>query len=131
VAADPDQPLPQLAQPAIQMGGHAGRQILRLHAGRPTQPFRYHDKGTMAAIGRRAAVVQLPNGIKLTGTLAWLAWLGLHIVYLLGNRNRASALLNLATRYLFWPNAAGVIVGDIPQADEPPGSPAPDRRARS
>jgi NADH dehydrogenase len=124
VAVDPDRPLPQLAQPAIQMGEHAGGQILRLVAGRSTQQFRYHDKGTMAAIGRRAAVVQLPSGIKLTGTVAWLAWLGLHIVYLLGNRNRASALLNLSTRYLFWPNAAGVIVGDIREADEPPGAPA-------
>lgn len=120
VAVDPGQPLPQLAQPAIQTGAHAGRQIARLHAGDPTEPFRYRDKGTMATIGRRAAVVELPNGLELTGTVAWLAWLGLHIVTLLGNRNRASALLNLSARYLSWPGGAGVIVGDIQGHDPDP-----------
>jgi NADH dehydrogenase len=115
VALNPEQPLPQLAQPAIQTGHHAARQILCLARGRQTEPFHYRDKGTMATIGRRAAVVQLPGGIQLTGTVAWLAWLALHIVTLLGNRNRVSALLNLSARYLSWPNAAGVIVGDIPE----------------
>lgn len=108
-------PLPQLAQPAIQTGRHAGRQIARILAGRPTEPFTYRDKGTMATIGRRAAVVQLPSGLEVTGTLAWLAWLALHIVELLGGRNRASALLNLSARYVSWPGT--LIVGDIPEPD--------------
>jgi NADH dehydrogenase len=112
VALDPENPMPQLAQPAIQSGRHAGRQIGRLRSGEPTEPFRYHDKGTMATIGRRAAIVQLPH-LQLRGTLAWLAWLLLHIMSLLGNRNRASALINLSARYLSWPAGAGVIVGDI------------------
>jgi len=68
-----DQPLPQLAQPALQMGRHAAAQIGRLLAGQPTQAFAYHDKGIMATIGRRSAVVQLPRGIRFGGTLAWLA----------------------------------------------------------
>jgi NADH dehydrogenase len=110
-----DRGLPQLAQPAIQTGRHAGRQIGRLMIGEPTQPFRYRDKGVMATIGRRAAVAQLPFGIRLRGTVAWLAWLGLHIVMLLGNRNRASALLNLSWRYLSWPEGSGIIVGDLPE----------------
>jgi NADH dehydrogenase len=111
-----DAPVPQLAQPAIQMGRHAARQIARLVAGQPTEPFSYHDTGIMATIGRRSAVVQLPQGLRIRGTLAWLAWLGLHIVTLLGNRNRISTLLNLSWRYLTWGHGGGLIVGDEPPA---------------
>jgi NADH:ubiquinone reductase (H+-translocating) len=107
-------PSPQLAQPAIQQGKHAARQIRRLAAGQPTEPFRYHDKGLMATIGRRSAVVDLPQKIRIRGTLAWLAWLGLHIFYLLGGRNRISTLLNLSWRYLTWRHGGGMIVGDEP-----------------
>jgi hypothetical protein len=78
------------------------------------EPFRYHDKGIMATIGRRSAVVELPHRIRVRGTLAWLAWLGLHLITLLGNRNRLSALLNLSWRYLTWGHGGGVIVGDDP-----------------
>jgi NADH:ubiquinone reductase (H+-translocating) len=109
-----DDPTPQLAQPAIQQGRHAARQIGRIAAGQPTEPFSYHDKGIMATIGRRSAVVQLPQGIKIRGTLAWLSWLGLHIVTLLGNRNRISTLVNLSYRYLTWGHGGGLIVGDEP-----------------
>ena len=115
IAVNPDDPTPQLAQPAIQMGKHAARQIARLADGQPTVPFKYHDKGTMATIGRKSAVVQLPKGLKIRGTLAWLAWLGLHLVYLLGGRNRISTLINLSWRYLAWGHGGGVIVGDAPQ----------------
>jgi NADH dehydrogenase len=111
-----DDPLPQLAQPAIQAGRHAGLQIRRLLEGKPTEPLTYRDKGTMATIGRRAAVVELPHDIRLTGTPAWLAWLALHIVTLLGGRNRVSALVNLSWRYVSWPTGNGVIVGDIPES---------------
>jgi len=114
VALIEDQPLPQLAQPALQTGRHAARQIRRLAAGQPTAAFQYHDKGIMATIGRRSAVVQLPRRIRIRGTLAWLAWLGLHLLTLLGNRNRMSALLNLSWRYLTWGHGGGVIVGDDP-----------------
>src|SRR5215472_6328223 len=114
IALVEDQPLPQVAQPAIQTGRHAGRQIARLMAGQPTRPFRYHDKGIMATIGRRSAVVELPHGVRIHGTLAWLAWLGLHLFYLLGGRNRLSALLNLSYRYVSWGHGGGVIVGDDP-----------------
>jgi NADH:ubiquinone reductase (H+-translocating) len=110
-------PLPQLAQPAIQAGRHAARQVERLVKGHPTVPLVYHDKGIMATVGRRSAVVQLPHGVRVRGTLAWLAWLGLHLVTLLGGRNRLSALLNLSWRYVTWGHGGGVIVGD----DPPPG----------
>jgi NADH dehydrogenase len=123
IALIKDHPLPQLAQPAIQTGRHAGKQIAHLMAGAPTEPFRYHDKGIMATIGRRSAVVQLPHGVRIRGTLAWLAWLALHLFYLLGGRNRLSALVNLSYRYLVWGHGGGVIVGDDPPAVVPGGSP--------
>ncbi len=107
-------PLPQLAQPAIQAGRHAARQVERLVKGRPPATFAYHDKGIMATVGRRSAVVQLPHGLRVRGTLAWLAWLGLHLVTLLGGRNRLSALLNLSWRYVSWGRGGGVIVGEDP-----------------
>jgi NADH dehydrogenase len=111
-------PIAQLAQPALQQGRHAGEQVARLIAGQPTRPFTYHDKGIMATIGRRSAVVQLPGGLRLRGTLAWLAWLGLHLIYLLGNRNRVVTLVNLSWRYLTWSRGGGVIVGDDVPGDD-------------
>jgi NADH dehydrogenase len=121
VALIEGQPLPQLAQPALQTGRHAAEQITRLASGRPSTPFRYHDKGIMATIGRRSAVVQLPPGIRIRGWLAWLAWLGLHLVTLLGNRNRISALINLTYRYISWGRGGALIVDSDPP---PPGMPA-------
>jgi NADH:ubiquinone reductase (H+-translocating) len=102
--------LPQLAPVALQSGAHVARQIGRLAEGKPTQPFRFHDKGTMATIGRRAAIAELPGRIRLHGTLAWLAWLGLHILYLAGVRNRASVLLNWAWGYFTWDRGPRIIL---------------------
>ena len=102
--------LPQLAPVAMQSGAHVARQIGRLAEGKPTQPFRFHDKGTMATIGRRAAIAELPGHIRLHGTLAWLAWLGLHILYLAGVRNRASVLLNWAWGYFTWDRGPRIIM---------------------
>jgi NADH dehydrogenase len=114
IAINPDDPTPQLAQPAIQMGRHAAAQIIRLEHKEPTEPFRYHDKGIMATIGRRSAVVELVRGPRMRGTLAWLAWFALHLVYLLGGRNRVSTLVNLTYRYCAWGHGGTVIVGDEP-----------------
>lgn len=102
--------LPQLAPVAMQAGRHVARQIGRLLESRPTEPFRYRDKGTMATIGRRAAVAELPGGIRLSGAPAWLAWLGLHLVFLVGKRNRASVLLNWAWNYLTWDRGPRLIL---------------------
>jgi NADH:ubiquinone reductase (H+-translocating) len=118
IALVEDDPVPELAQPAIQAGRHAAQQIRRLEAGEATVTFHYHDKGTMATIGRRSAVVQLNHGIKFGGTLAWFAWLGLHIFMLLGGRSRVSALLNLSWRYLTWRHGGGLIVGDDPPTED-------------
>ena len=107
-----DNPLPQLAQPAIQMGKFVAKQIARLHRGVETEKFEYFNKGTMATIGRGDAVLQTPVGIKLKGVVAWLGWIGLHIVYILGGRNRTQTLLSLASRYLL-PRRSNTIVGDV------------------
>ncbi len=112
VAIDQRKPVAQLAQPAIQQGRHAAEQIARLIAGEPARPFHYKDKGIMATIGRRSAVVELRGGLQLRGTIAWFAWLGLHLIYLLGNRNRLVTLVNLSWRYLTWSRGGGIIVGD-------------------
>ena len=106
--------LPQLAQVAIQSGDHAARQVLSLLEGRPTAPFAYHDKGVMATIGRRSAVAQLANGVIVRGSLGWLAWLVLHLVYLIGFRNRVVVLVNWAWRYFRWPSGPRLIIGDVP-----------------
>ncbi len=111
-------PLPQLATPAQQQGKHIGRQITALVTARPIQPWSYRDKGTMATVGRRAAVCDIAlsknYSIKLTGTLAWLTWMLLHIVLLLGGRNRLAAFVNLFTKYLAPSRRTNPIVGDIP-----------------
>ena len=106
------EPLPQLAQPALQTGKHAARQIARLHRGLETEKFSYYDKGTMATIGRGDAVLQMPIGLKMTGVLAWLGWIALHIVFLLGGRNRVQTLINLGSRYA-GPRRSNAIVGDV------------------
>jgi NADH:ubiquinone reductase (H+-translocating) len=118
ICVNPGEPVAQLAQPALQQGRHAGEQVARLITGETTKPFRYRDKGIMATIGRRSAVVELRGGVQLRGTLAWLAWLGLHLIYLLGNRNRVVTLVNMTWRYLTWSRGGGVIVGDdVPDQD--------------
>jgi NADH dehydrogenase len=107
--------LPQLAPVAKQAGRHVARQIVRRAEGKPTQPFHYRDKGTMATIGRRAAVAELPGRIRLRGGLAWVAWLGLHLVFLVGKRNRLSVLLNWSWNYLTWDRGPRLILR--PQSD--------------
>jgi NADH dehydrogenase len=111
-ARDPTETCPQLAQVAIQSGKHAAGQIVNRVQQRPTQPFRYRDKGIMATIGRRAAITEFPRGLVVRGTLGWLAWLGLHLVYLIGFRNRIVVLINWSWRYLSWGSGPRVIVGD-------------------
>ena len=119
IALNPDNPSPQLAQPALQEGAHVAAQIKSLIRGEETKPFSYHDKGMMATIGRRSAVVELPRGPVITGTLAWLSWLVLHLFYLIGVRNRVSTMINLSWRYLAWGHGGGVIVGDEPSEPLP------------
>jgi NADH:quinone reductase (non-electrogenic) len=104
-----DGSLPGVAQVAIQGGRHAGRMIRAQLDGQPTTPFRYRDKGSMATVGRHDAVAELPGGIRLTGPIGWLAWLGLHLLYLIGFRNRANVLVNWAWNYLTYDRGSRII----------------------
>ena len=97
-----DTPLPMVAPVAMQMGRQVARNITALATGKLMEPFRYFDKGQMATIGRRRAVAETPQGLRLHGTPAWLAWLGLHVAYLAGGRNRVSVLADWAWNYLAW-----------------------------
>jgi NADH dehydrogenase len=89
-----DEILPQLGSVALQAGDHAGENIARRIAGKETKPFRYHDKGTMATIGRGAAVVQLPRGRTLTGEPAFLAWGAVHLALLSTGEDRAKSVID-------------------------------------
>jgi NADH:ubiquinone reductase (H+-translocating) len=119
IAVDPDDPLPQLAQPALQGGKYVGKLIKRELASKPDPgPFRYFDKGTMATIGKSSAVaeVQIPftqKALPIKGFVAWITWVVLHIAYLLGNRNRLATMINLGSKYLFR-GSHNAIVGESP-----------------
>jgi NADH:ubiquinone reductase (H+-translocating) len=103
---------PQLAQVAMQSGHHAACQIMAQVAGAPMIPFRYRDRGIMATVGRRAAIAQLGAGFVLRGTLGWVAWFGLHLVYLVGVRNKLTVFINWTWRYLNWTSGPRIIVDD-------------------
>jgi NADH dehydrogenase len=111
--------LPQVAQVAIQGGRHAAHSIERRVAGRGTKAFRYHDHGMMATIGRRSAVADLPGGLHFRGTIGWLAWLLVHLVFLVGFRNRVTVLINWAINYVTWERASRIILDE----DAPRGQP--------
>ncbi len=101
-------PLPGLAPVAMQEGRLAARNIIRRIAGQPTQPFSYHDRGALATIGRRAAVADI-RGLRLTGFPAWLAWLFVHILYLIGFDNRVVVLWHWAYAYATFERADRLI----------------------
>jgi NADH dehydrogenase len=112
IAASPDDdgaPLPQVAQPAIQGGKHVARQILRRLRSEPTEPFHYHDKGQMATIGRHDAVTELANGWRFSGPVGWVAWLGLHLVYLMGFRNRIKVFVDWVWNYVTYDRGSRIL----------------------
>jgi NADH dehydrogenase len=87
-----------VAPPAMQGGYYSARAILAREKGEQIEPFHYVDKGSMAVIGRGSAVASVKN-IHLQGFFAWLAWLGLHIYYLVGFRNRILTVINWAYEF--------------------------------
>ena len=105
-------PLPGVAPVAIQQGRHAARNIVRACQGKPLEPFHYLDKGSLATIGRAAAVADFGR-IKLSGFFAWLAWLLVHIFFLIGFRNRFVVMIDWAWAYFAYHRAARLITGDI------------------
>jgi len=103
--------LPGVAQTAMQGASHAARNILRRLRGQPTTQFVYRDLGSMAIVGRRAAISDL-GWIKLSGVMAWLSWLFLHIFMLVGFRNRVVVLFEWAVAYFTFQRGARLITGD-------------------
>lgn len=102
--------VPGLAPAAMQQGRYLGKLILAEQAGKPREPFRYTDKGQMATIGRRRAVLQ-SGKLKMTGLGAWLAWLLVHVYYLSGFKNRLFVLFQWAWSYFSFKRGARLIVG--------------------
>jgi NADH dehydrogenase len=100
--------LPMVAPVAIQQAQHAALNILNAIAGQPLQPFKYHDKGSLATIGRNQAVAYV-GGLKFKGWFAWLVWLVVHITQLIGFRNRLVVLVNWAWDYFFFDRALRLI----------------------
>jgi NADH dehydrogenase len=103
-------PLPGVAPVAIQQGRAAANNVLLRLSGRPTQPFRYRDRGSMATIGRAAAIAVVGR-FRLSGYSAWLAWLFVHILFLIGFRNRFLVLFEWAWAYVTWHRGARLITG--------------------
>ena len=107
---DTGRPLPGVAQVAIQMGQHAVRNILRALEHQPLRPFQYRDLGNMATIGRASAVADFGT-FRMTGWFAWLAWLFVHILNLIGFRNRLVVLVQWAWAYFTYQRAIRLITG--------------------
>jgi NADH dehydrogenase len=104
----PGQFVPGVAPAAIQTGEHAAEMILRDLAGEPRQPFVYDDRGSMATIGKSRAVAQIGR-VALTGRIAWLTWLLIHVFSLIGFRNRVAVLAQWVWSYLFSKREARLI----------------------
>jgi NADH:ubiquinone reductase (H+-translocating) len=102
-------PLPGLAPVAMQQGLHAAKLIIRDLRGDVRKPFEYKDKGQMATIGRKRAISQIKN-LRVTGFIAWLMWLAVHIYYLIGFKNRLFVLLQWAWSYFTYQRGARLIV---------------------
>jgi NADH dehydrogenase len=115
--------LPQLASVAIQEGDAAARNIARQVAGKEPEPFRYRDRGTLATIGRSAAVAQFPR-LLVRGFPAWVLWLTVHIFYLIGFRRRLSVLFSWGLDYFFQERSVRLILPSRAPTSEPPPPPA-------
>jgi NADH dehydrogenase len=111
-------PIPGVAPAAMQQGAHVAKNIIRTIAGKPREPFRYVDKGSLATIGRAAAVADLGR-IKLSGWIAWCAWLFIHIFFLIGFRNRVLVLFSWAWSYTTYDRGARLITGRPARPDTP------------
>jgi len=127
--------VPGVAQPAMQMGDHAARQIAADLTGRPRKDFRYFDKGDLATIGRKAAVARVawPFKAHLSGFSAWVIWLVVHIFFLIGFRNRLSVFREWAWTYLSFKDGVRLITGsqELPGWTEQRGVEVPAEEKQS
>ena len=113
------EPLPGVSPVAIQQGRHAARNILAMIKGREPQPFHYWDKGNIATIGRNKAVADL-KFMHLSGLPAWVAWLFVHIIFLVGFRNRLLVLFQWAWAYFTFDKGARLITRNFQSEQRPP-----------
>jgi NADH dehydrogenase len=102
--------VPGVAPAAMQMGAHAAANVARALGGEPLVPFRYRDKGWLATVGRRRGVAVF-GALRLSGLLAWLAWLAIHIFFLVGFRNRLVVMVTWAWAYVTYDRSARLILG--------------------
>jgi NADH dehydrogenase len=116
-------PLAGVAQVAKQQGKHAARNVLRLLNGDASTPFHYRDPGNMATVGRAEALADF-GFARFSGLIGWLLWLFVHILFLIGFRNRLSVLLQWAASYITYQRSVRLITGDTPRT-----APAADARA--
>jgi len=100
---------PQVAQPAIQQGRNLGTNLLNLLKQQPMSPFKYNDKGTMATVGRNKAVVDLKH-LKIAGFFSWFIWMFVHLMALVGFRNRVIVFFNWSYNYINFDKAARLII---------------------
>ncbi len=114
-AVSDGKPVPGISPAAKQMGRHAADNILRRLRNASPTPFRYRDYGSLATIGRKAAVADM-FGIRLSGYPAWLAWLFAHVYFLIGFRNRIAVLLDWAVAYWTFERFARVVIEPIRRA---------------
>ncbi len=117
------QPVPAVCPAAMQMGAHAAHNIRRSLRQIQTKPFSYFDKGSMATIGRNAAVADI-RGIRFSGFPAWLGWLFVHLIFLVGFRNRLVVLLEWAWAYFTYQKGARLITNDTNDARKSPATDA-------
>ncbi|HEY8130398.1 MAG TPA: NAD(P)/FAD-dependent oxidoreductase [Thermoanaerobaculia bacterium] len=115
------EPVPGVAPAAIQEGVHAARNIQRLIRGEKALPFHYWDKGSLATIGRAAAVADFGK-LHVSGFPAWFAWLAVHIFFLIGFRNRVLVILQWAWAYVTYQRGARLITGGEAGGGKPPTS---------
>jgi NADH dehydrogenase len=118
------EPLPGLAPVAMQQGRHVGRGLLRRLRGEPLLAFRYRDKGLLATIGRASAVAHIGR-LRLHGLPAWVLWLFVHLLYLVGFANKLLVLLQWAWNYVTRNRTARLITDVLPE--DPPPAPGPPR----
>jgi NADH dehydrogenase len=118
-----EHPLPGVSPVALQQARFVGKQIASSLHGRPRAAFHYLDKGIMATIGRSRAVAQIGR-IQLTGFIAWLAWLALHIFYLIGFRNRIMVMFDWTYAYFAYRRGSRLITGHRLHAGTPEHAPA-------
>jgi NADH dehydrogenase len=111
------QPLPGVAQVAKQQATHAARNVLRLIRAEPTTPFHYRDPGSLATIGRAAAIADF-GWMRVSGFAGWLLWLFVHILFLIGFRNRISVMLQWVTAYITYQRSVRLITGARPSPVE-------------